>query len=338
MPVDPAAGNAPPRTGDGPYGCSDWPRPPGAGNAWADQAGYCRTSLDLRGAEARCGSSDPRCPAACPHNAPPAVTELYNETYQTQGALAAAALSKQFWENSMSDAIPANAGFYTKKPITVHAARWFKNGDHPSDYANVTQGLEGGELRSFSGAEGRARGWEGGVVRRFRHPDVPGAKPCERCGKPHHVHGWIDTLEQGHRVCPGDWIITGVAGERYPCKPAIFDATYAAGGAFAAAGGAPPQNPALVAALKQHGLKHDAPSQLADAFRAGWNAGAAGAHRAACSLAQGLFDKHFRHHPDYASGRVVWGLCDSAEGVISQIDNMTCGLVEPGAPPARRRR
>jgi len=23
-----------------------------------------------------------------------------------------------------------------------------------------------------------------------------------------------------------DWIITGVAGEMYPCKPGIFDATY----------------------------------------------------------------------------------------------------------------
>jgi len=36
----------------------------------------------------------------------------------------------------------------------------------------------------------------------------------------------IDTLEGGHIVCPGDWVITGVAGERYPCKPAIFHATY----------------------------------------------------------------------------------------------------------------
>jgi hypothetical protein len=27
-------------------------------------------------------------------------------------------------------------------------------------------------------------------------------------------------------VCPGDWIITGIKGERYPCKPDIFEATY----------------------------------------------------------------------------------------------------------------
>src|SRR5690606_28069754 len=30
----------------------------------------------------------------------------------------------------------------------------------------------------------------------------------------------------GHKVCPGDWIITGVKGERYPCKPDIFAQTY----------------------------------------------------------------------------------------------------------------
>ena len=38
--------------------------------------------------------------------------------------------------------------------------------------------------------------------------------------------GWISTLEGGHEVTPGDWIITGVEGERYPCKPSVFDATY----------------------------------------------------------------------------------------------------------------
>ncbi len=38
--------------------------------------------------------------------------------------------------------------------------------------------------------------------------------------------GWIETLEGGHVVTPGDWIITGVKGERYPCKPDIFEQTY----------------------------------------------------------------------------------------------------------------
>lgn len=36
----------------------------------------------------------------------------------------------------------------------------------------------------------------------------------------------IDTLEGPHIVRPGDWIITGVKGEKYPCKPDIFELTY----------------------------------------------------------------------------------------------------------------
>jgi len=36
----------------------------------------------------------------------------------------------------------------------------------------------------------------------------------------------INTLEGEHTVTPGDWIITGIKGERYPCKPDIFDQTY----------------------------------------------------------------------------------------------------------------
>lgn len=29
-------------------------------------------------------------------------------------------------------------------------------------------------------------------------------------------------------VSPGDWIVTGVMGEKYPCKPDIFEMTYEA--------------------------------------------------------------------------------------------------------------
>lgn len=37
---------------------------------------------------------------------------------------------------------------------------------------------------------------------------------------------YIETLEGVMRADDGDWIIRGVQGEFYPCKPAIFDATY----------------------------------------------------------------------------------------------------------------
>jgi hypothetical protein len=40
-------------------------------------------------------------------------------------------------------------------------------------------------------------------------------------------NGWtIKTLEGDMRADPGDWIIRGVKGELYPCKPDIFAATY----------------------------------------------------------------------------------------------------------------
>lgn len=40
-------------------------------------------------------------------------------------------------------------------------------------------------------------------------------------GKP-----YINTLEGKHYITPGDYIITGIEGERYPCKAHIFHKTY----------------------------------------------------------------------------------------------------------------
>lgn len=37
---------------------------------------------------------------------------------------------------------------------------------------------------------------------------------------------FIKTLEGTMEALPGDWIIKGVKGEVYPCKPDIFIATY----------------------------------------------------------------------------------------------------------------
>lgn len=36
----------------------------------------------------------------------------------------------------------------------------------------------------------------------------------------------VKTLEGTMTAQPGDWIIKGVKGEFYPCKPDIFEATY----------------------------------------------------------------------------------------------------------------
>lgn len=40
------------------------------------------------------------------------------------------------------------------------------------------------------------------------------------------AHLLIFTLEGVHRANAGDWIIRGVYGEIYPCKPEIFSFTY----------------------------------------------------------------------------------------------------------------
>jgi len=104
---------------------------------------------------------------------------------------------------------------FRKRPVVVEATQWFRNGDHPQDHCKRLKD-PGGNL--YLG--------EGALVRYFRRPDVPGEQHCRECNDVMHVHGWIDTKEGGHIVCPGDWVITGVHGELYPCKPDIFHETY----------------------------------------------------------------------------------------------------------------
>lgn len=36
----------------------------------------------------------------------------------------------------------------------------------------------------------------------------------------------IQTLEGPLHASVGDWIITGIRGEQYPCKPDVFEKTY----------------------------------------------------------------------------------------------------------------
>jgi hypothetical protein len=107
---------------------------------------------------------------------------------------------------------------FRKRPVVVEATQWWRNGDHPEDDCQI--------LRSVTVHKGAPFKSEGKVVRYFQRPDVPGNSICGYCQGAMIVHGWIDTKEGGHIVCPGDWVITGVEGERYPCKPGIFEKTY----------------------------------------------------------------------------------------------------------------
>ena len=65
------------------------------------------------------------------------------------------------------------------------------------------------------------------VQYRAGEPFPPGVCDCHPDGvhfREPHVH----TLEGVMTVTDGDWIITGVAGEQYPCHPDIFAQTYEA--------------------------------------------------------------------------------------------------------------
>lgn len=101
-----------------------------------------------------------------------------------------------------------------RKKLVIEAEQWFKNGDHSEDNCEILEA----DNETFKG--------EGKVVRYYRTPKCDGKIVCKHCSNIMHFHGWIDTLEGGHIVCPGDWIITGIRGEKYPCKPDIFKRTY----------------------------------------------------------------------------------------------------------------
>ena len=60
------------------------------------------------------------------------------------------------------------------------------------------------------------------AVQWFRHGDHPAVAP----DKADESIGQIETSGGPLRVEPGDWIITGVGGEHYPCRPAVFEQLY----------------------------------------------------------------------------------------------------------------
>lgn len=100
------------------------------------------------------------------------------------------------------------SGRFRKKPVVIEAVQFnpearcwaevqFPEGVRPTNYAEVSR-----LSRGTSGCSAGAEAWDWSVC------------------------GVVETLEGDHLAVPGDWIITGVKGERYPCKPDIFGATY----------------------------------------------------------------------------------------------------------------
>jgi len=81
---------------------------------------------------------------------------------------------------------------YRKKPVVVEARRWYGRDNTSDVLAWVAHNGGKARLSSRDGA--------------------------------HHLE--VDTLEGTTLASEGDWIIRGVHGEFYPCKPDIFEATY----------------------------------------------------------------------------------------------------------------
>ena len=79
---------------------------------------------------------------------------------------------------------------YRKKPVIIDAERWYKT--------MISTDLFGVRVSGVLGVEINQKTDE----------------------------AFIKTLEGNHIVSDGDWVITGVKGEKYACKPDIFELTY----------------------------------------------------------------------------------------------------------------
>jgi hypothetical protein len=85
-------------------------------------------------------------------------------------------------------------GLYRKRPVVIEAIQWTG--------ANIDEILPMVDFAKLPATTGIGHAADGGLT--------------------------IPTLEGDHLASPGDWIIKGVQGELYPCKPDIFEATYEA--------------------------------------------------------------------------------------------------------------
>lgn len=84
---------------------------------------------------------------------------------------------------------------YKKRPVVIEAVQW--NGDN---FEEVEKLVEKSNFKMYEDV--------------FFIQDVD------------NKHVKIKTLEGNHRAKEGDFIIKGVQGELYPCKPGIFYETY----------------------------------------------------------------------------------------------------------------
>ena len=92
---------------------------------------------------------------------------------------------------------------YRKKPVVIEAMQWDGTQEGATPIIDWVR-AGGGKARWVDSAS---------EIVDTRWVEVP-------------AHIAVDTLEGTMRVAPSNWVIRGVQGEHYPCKPDIFATTY----------------------------------------------------------------------------------------------------------------
>ena len=98
---------------------------------------------------------------------------------------------------------------YRKKPVVIEARQW--DGTAEGATPIIDWVLTGSSVARYFEEREELRAGNGEVAQR--------AEPTRIL---------IQTLEGAVHASPGDYVIKGVQGEFYPCKPDIFQATYEA--------------------------------------------------------------------------------------------------------------
>jgi hypothetical protein len=97
---------------------------------------------------------------------------------------------------------------YRKKPVVVHAMQWDGTSISASEIIDDLIKLSKNWPELDESLHGKSKG--------IGYFNLPGEKFSFE----------VMTLEGKMQITPNDYVIVGLAGEVYPCKPDIFEKTY----------------------------------------------------------------------------------------------------------------
>lgn len=106
----------------------------------------------------------------------------------------------------------------------------FSNMDNSEDHFEVFDRIEENSLDTKAEMEEMKYRKKPVEIEAIKYEKKHIARALDFCNKlrynPHDNEYYVDTLEGCMKVTEGDFIIKGVNGEFYPCKPDIFEKTY----------------------------------------------------------------------------------------------------------------